>query len=98
VRELRNVIERAVILSHSDFLETEHLPPDMPGGRAPSASPEALTPGMSVEQAERRLIEVTLVHTRNNKTRAAEILGITTRTLQNKLKRFGRRGEDPVLS
>jgi DNA-binding protein Fis len=50
---------------------------------------DGLAAGMRVDEVERRLIELTLAHTRNNKTRAAEILGITTKTLQNKLKRFG---------
>jgi DNA-binding protein Fis len=48
---------------------------------------------MSVEEVERRLIELTLAHTQNNKTRAAEILGITVKTLHNKLKRFAH-GQD----
>ena len=45
---------------------------------------------MTVDEAERRLIELTLAHTRDNKTRAAEILGVTVKTLHNKLKRFRR--------
>ena len=48
---------------------------------------------MTVDEAERRLIELTLVHTRDNKTRAAEILGVTVKTLHNKLKRFRREAE-----
>ena len=45
--------------------------------------------GTTIEQAERELIELTLKHTRNNKTRAAEILGISLKTLFNKLKEYG---------
>ena len=41
-----------------------------------------------MEEAETRLIEITLQHTRNNKTRAAEILGISLKTLHNKLNRL----------
>jgi DNA-binding NtrC family response regulator len=47
-----------------------------------------LTPGTTVEEAETRLIQLTLNHTRNNKTRAAEILGISLKTLHNKLNRL----------
>ena len=47
-----------------------------------------LTPGTTVDEAERRLILLTLDHTRNNKTRAAEILGISLKTLHNKLNRM----------
>jgi DNA-binding NtrC family response regulator len=93
IRELRNVIERAIILSQGEFIETEHLPPDVSGKRPPRVRQDGLAPGMRVDEVERRLIELTLAHTRNNKTRAAEILGITTKTLQNKLKRFG---QDPA--
>jgi DNA-binding NtrC family response regulator len=88
IRELRNVIERAIILTQGEFIEAEHLPPDLFGGRPGRLPKDGLAPGMRVDQVERRLIELTLAHTRNNKTRAAEILGITTKTLQNKLKRF----------
>jgi len=48
--------------------------------------------GYTIEQAERALIELTLEHTRHNKTRAAEILGISQKTLFNKLKEYGAQG------
>jgi len=95
VRELRNVIERAVILSPGDFVEAEYLPADLSGAPPPSIHTVGLTPGMTVDEAERRLIELTLEHTRDNKTRAAEILGVTVKTLHNKLKRFRREAEKP---
>ncbi|HEX7086356.1 MAG TPA: helix-turn-helix domain-containing protein, partial [Vicinamibacterales bacterium] len=91
VRELRNVIERATILADGDFIEAKHLPPL---GTAAPASPStqmALEPGITVEEAERRLIILTLEHTNDNKTRAAEILGISLKTLHNKLNRLGLR-------
>ena len=50
-----------------------------------------LSPGTTVDEAERRLILLTLDHTRNNKTRAAEILGISLKTLHNKLNRMQER-------
>ncbi len=94
IRELRNVIERAVILSPGDFVEAEHLPADLSGPPPPSVQSAGLTAGMTVEEAERKLIELTLAHTRDNKTRAAEILGVTVKTLHNKLKRFRREAEE----
>jgi DNA-binding NtrC family response regulator len=93
VRELRNVMERAVILSSGEFIEPKHLPPlvtDSPDVVKPTLS---LTPGTTVEEAERRLILMTLEHTRDNKTRAAEILGISLKTLHNKLNKL--RGRVP---
>ena len=53
-----------------------------------------LTAGMTVDEAERKLIELTLAHTGDNKTRAAEILGVTVKTLHNKLKRFRREADE----
>jgi DNA-binding NtrC family response regulator len=94
IRELRNVVERAVILSGGDFIEPEHLPADLSGSVPPSIAAAGLSPGMTVDQAERKLIELTLAHTRDNKTRAAEILGVTVKTLHNKLKRFRREAEE----
>jgi DNA-binding NtrC family response regulator len=88
VRELRNVIERAVILSTGDFIEPKHLPPLASPAAAASAPAISLEPGVTVEEAERRLILLTLEHTRDNKTRAAEILGISLKTLHNKLNRL----------
>src|SRR5712691_3390332 len=89
VRELRNVIERATILSSGPFIEVKHLPPVLAAEPAPQHQPQlALAPGTTVEEAERRLIMMTLEHTRDNKTRAAEILGISLKTLHNKLNKL----------
>ena len=84
VRELRNVIERATILAPGPFIEAKHLPPVLAEEPPPEHQPQlALAPGTTVEEAERRLIMMTLAHTRDNKTRAAEILGISLKTLHN---------------
>jgi transcriptional regulator with PAS, ATPase and Fis domain len=94
VRELRNTVERAVVLAGEGQLRIEHLPPGF--GEAPvrsaPVSDTAVTVqvGTTVDEAERQLIVKTLSSTNNNKTRAAEILGISTKTLQNKLKEYAR--------
>jgi DNA-binding NtrC family response regulator len=89
VRELRNVIERATILSSGPLIEAKHLPPSLAEEPPPQHQPQvALAPGITVEEAERRLILMTLEHTRDNKTRAAEILGISLKTLHNKLNKL----------
>jgi DNA-binding NtrC family response regulator len=96
VRELRNVLERATILAGEGTLEPTHLPPGF--GGAPAQKPAStagelqIPVGYTIEQAERALIEMTLEHTKNNKTRAAEILGISQKTLFNKLKEYGAQG------
>jgi len=93
VREVRNVIERAVILSSGEFIEPKHFPPlviDSPDVVKPTV---VLQPGVTVDEAEERLILMTLAHTRDNKTRAAEILGISLKTLHNKLNRLRGRGQ-----
>ena len=93
VRELRNTIERAVIVCDTGVVETKHLPPGF--GQAPlrtaANDPDAvrLGVGTTVEEAEKMLILKTLEATSNNKTRAAEILGISLKTLHNKLKEYG---------
>jgi DNA-binding NtrC family response regulator len=95
VREVRNVIERATILADGQFIEPRHLPPALMSSGDKVQPKVELGPGTTVEEAERRLIQMTLEHTRDNKTRAAEILGISLKTLHNKLNklRLRRRGE-----
>jgi DNA-binding NtrC family response regulator len=93
VREMRNTLERAVIVCDGPVIETRHLPPGF--GHAPlrtsANDPDAvrLGVGTTVEEAEKMLIIKTLEATSNNKTRAAEILGISLKTLHNKLKEYG---------
>jgi len=88
IRELRNVMERATILAEGDFIEARHLPPTLVARGEESLPTVTLAPGTTVDEAERRLIVLTLEHTRNNKTRAADILGISLKTLHNKLNRM----------
>ncbi|HTS56455.1 MAG TPA: sigma-54 dependent transcriptional regulator [Terriglobales bacterium] len=93
VRELRNTLERAVIVCEGGVIESKHLPPGFgqPTVRTSSEDPDAvhLGVGTTVEEAEKLLILKTLESTSNNKTRAAEILGISLKTLHNKLKEYG---------
>ena len=96
VRELRNVLERAVIMAGEGVIQMSHLPYDFGvsvGSRQPAQvfEPESvrLPVGTTVSEAEKALIQLTLQHTKNNKTRAAEILGISLKTLFNKLKEYG---------
>src|SRR4030095_10794562 len=88
IRELRNVIERGMILAEGEFIEPRHLPPTLVARGEETLPTVTLSPGTTVDEAERRLILLTLEHTRNNKTRAAEILGISLKTLHNKLNRM----------
>ena len=93
VRELRNVIERATILAKGDLIEPAHLP--VLGGQLPVAGPSyglTIAPGMTVDEAEQKLIMATLDSAGGNKTRAAEMLGISLKTLHNKLNRFKEEG------
>ncbi len=103
VRELRNTVERALILCGEGTISIRHLPAgfgEKPKGVSTPAAVVSETPetpsnvvevelGSTVDEAERRLILRTLEMTRNNKTRAADILGISLKTLHNKLKEYG---------
>jgi len=89
VRELRNTLERALVICSQDILRPGDLSPEF-GRPAPAGADDGLRlrAGMSVADAERRLIFETLITTQNNKTRAAELLGISLKTLHNKLKEY----------
>jgi DNA-binding NtrC family response regulator len=93
VRELRNVMERATIVAKSAVIDVGDLPVLANTSPAAPGAAVGLAPGTTVDQAEEQLIEVTLQHTGGNKTRAAEMLGISLKTLHNKLNRMKGRPE-----
>ena len=79
-------------IADGEFIEPKHLPPNLVDAPPSSGPALAIAPGTTVEEAERRLILMTLEHTRDNKTRAAQILGISLKTLHNKLNKLRGRG------
>jgi DNA-binding NtrC family response regulator len=92
VRELRNTLERAIIVCETDTILPKHIPPS-PTLRVadPGDGPDSVSfrVGTSLEDAEKALILKTLAANGNNKTRAADVLGISLKTLHNKLKTYG---------
>jgi DNA-binding NtrC family response regulator len=88
VRELENYIERAVVTAKGSVLTPRDFPRELTFGRIRKSSKEAEV-GSTIHQAERELILKTLEAQVGNRTKAAEILGISTRTLRNKLREYG---------
>jgi DNA-binding NtrC family response regulator len=96
VRELRNILERAAVLAREGEIALSHLPSGLSRAapervkRELGALPSVTLPvGTTLERAEREVIEITLMHTRHNQKKAAEILGISAKTLYNKLRDYG---------
>jgi DNA-binding NtrC family response regulator len=93
VRELRNTMERGVIVCDAPLVDVRHLPPNFGSTGMKTVAHDGegirLDVGTTVEEAEKMLILKTLAASNNNKTRAAEILGISLKTLHNKLKEYG---------
>jgi DNA-binding NtrC family response regulator len=92
IRELRNVLERSTIMCEKDLITRGCLPDEF--GRSQAKGPSDLSAikfpvGTTVDTMERELILQTLNATGNNKTRAADLLGISLKTLHNKLKEYG---------
>jgi len=100
-RELRNTMERAVILCPDGApVDTGHLPPNFGKSQnsmvhIPDAGIVQVRVGSTVDQAEKALILRTLDAMGQNKTRAAEVLGVSLKTLHNKLKEYSRISGDP---
>jgi DNA-binding NtrC family response regulator len=92
IRELRNVLERSTIMCEKDMITRSCLPDEF--GKSHAKGPSDLSNirfpvGTTVDAMERELILQTLNATGNNKTRAADLLGISLKTLHNKLKEYG---------
>lgn len=91
VRELENYIERAVLLGKGDTLLPEHILPEHILLDEPDMDTKKTVPvkvGLSVKEMERELIFQTLNEVNDNRTRAAKLLGISIRTLRNKLREY----------
>jgi DNA-binding NtrC family response regulator len=90
VRELGNFIHRVLTLSHSEEIGSEHFIAEY-GSPVPEARPEwtALKPGTAMRELERHLLESTLLATHGNRTHAAEMLGVSLRTIRNKIREYG---------
>jgi DNA-binding NtrC family response regulator len=102
IRELRNTLERAVILCGAELIEAEHLPSELAGGGGESAYAK-LPYGLPLREIEKEYILATLTRLKKNKARTAQALGISEKTLYNKLYRYSGRGpreseEEPTES
>jgi DNA-binding NtrC family response regulator len=93
VRELRNLMERLVLMTAATEILPEHLPSHIVGGgespRTGRPAPPILFPEgelLSLEEIERAAIDHTLERVGGNKTKAAEVLGISRQTLRTKLR------------
>ncbi len=85
IRELENAIERTVVLTRSGKIRADFFQLSNTSER----KEDGLTPGMTIAEAEKRLILSTLEFCNQNRTRAAEMLDISIRTLRNKLNEYG---------
>ncbi len=101
IRELRNTVERMVVLARGDTLDTADLPPQIRDHKDnvhvlanPSAATEESVK-LDLGGNERKLIEQALISAKGNRTRAAEILGISRRTLHRRLNEYAA-GGDPI--
>ena len=88
VRQLRNVIERALIVCQSSTITTADLPQELRTTGQGESGWFRVRMGSSLEDVERELIIRTIEYAGGNKTRAAEILGVAPKTLYNRLERY----------
>ncbi|WP_066331108.1 sigma-54-dependent transcriptional regulator [Azohydromonas lata] len=106
VRELRNVVQRSFVMAEGDQITDEWLPTDPPSAdgspAAASAAPAAgansgsitIKLGTSMADAERQLILATLRHFNQHKERTAAVLGVSLKTLYNRLKEYAAEDKD----
>jgi DNA-binding NtrC family response regulator len=90
IRELENVIERMVLMTDTDTLAVDHLPDEIRGQAVMSPDSTLKEKMGHISQiTEKQMIIEALNKTNQNRTQAAEVLGISRRTLQNKIKEYG---------
>jgi len=87
VRELRNLLHHAFILADEE-IGTECLPEQLGGPHQPGSSSLHMKVGISIDEANRRLILATLEECEGNKIKAAQILGVSIKTLYNRLNEY----------
>jgi transcriptional regulator with PAS, ATPase and Fis domain len=85
VRELKHVIERMVVTAKGSALSAKDLPKEVRESRSPRPSPQV---ARTKDSAEKENIQRALMETKDNRTKAAELLGITRKTLFNKMKKY----------
>jgi DNA-binding NtrC family response regulator len=100
VRELENIIQRAVAYCHEDMLLPHHITfigaEDNATGEAISTAPTIVHPAnLTLREIEKQMIFRALAMNKNNRTRAAQMLGISVRTIRNKLREYREHGELP---
>jgi transcriptional regulator with PAS, ATPase and Fis domain len=89
VRELSNFIRRIVVLSDSLVIDQSWLSPDWAHVQQAAPASATLSAGSSLREVERQLLERTLEATQGNRTRAAEMLGVSLRTIRNRIREYG---------
>jgi len=92
VRELANFMQRIVALNDTPLIGPEHLTTELFSSTTPRPLcfvPQPIEAGTSMRELERRLLETTLDNTGGNRTRAAEMLGVSLRTIRNKIREYG---------
>ena len=97
VRELENALERAVLIGSSEQIEPADLSLNTGQPAADAAAAPEIRAGLSVREVEKKLIVTTLKQVNDNRAKAAEMLGISIRTLRNKLKEY-RQAAEPIAA
>jgi DNA-binding NtrC family response regulator len=96
VRQLRHTLESMMVLGDGDTLTERDLPEEIAEGSIAGIPNKDLPTGMTMEELEKLAIQKALEQSGGKRTRAAESLGISVRTLQRKLRQYQMEGEEPA--
>src|SRR4051812_18824656 len=96
VRQLRHTLESMMVLADGDMLTERDLPEEIAEGSLAGIPNKDLPTGMTMEELEKLAIQKALEQSGGKRTRAAESLGISVRTLQRKLRQYQMEGEEPL--